>query len=277
MPLLRIVSTSYLNALPLTWGFTYGPFAGMYDLGFHPPAVCADRLRDGLTDVALIPSIEFQRIPGLCVIPGIGIGSKGRVGSVILVSRVRFEAITSVAVDSESRTAVSLLHILLRQRGFHPPRFTPMQADLQRMLQNHDAALIIGDRALKTETGSHHVFDLAWEWRIHTGLPFVFAFWAVRPGSRWIVDHRPFVASRRLGLAAIDEIAHRYAPGAGLETARMEKYLRVNIHYHLGSPELQSLELFYRLAGQYGLIPSQRPVRTLREEGEGIAEAVITQ
>ncbi len=113
MSRIRIASTSYLNALPISWGFLHGPAAGLYDISFHPPAVCAELLEAGKVDIALIPSIEFQRIPGLRILPGTAIGSIGRVGSVRLISKVPFESISSVAVDADSRTAVALLHILL--------------------------------------------------------------------------------------------------------------------------------------------------------------------
>ncbi len=278
MSVIRIASTSYLNALPLSWGFTNGPFREMYDISFHNPADCADLLERGKTDVALIPSIEYQRIAGIRILPGIAVASKGRVNSVILVSKVRFEAISSVAVDQASRTAVTLLRILLRERGFHQPRFTSMPADLNRMLLDHDAALIIGDAALRAATGDLQVFDLAWEWRALTGLPFVFAFWAARPGSRMLEEHRPFLASRRIGLAAIDQIARAHAEGSGLRPAEIAKYLRVNIHYYLGSQEQQSLELFFRKARENSLIPAIQEITFQREDTqEGLQEAMGTQ
>jgi len=146
------------------------------------------------------------------------------------------------------------------------------------MLLDHDAALIIGDTALRTSAGNLQAYDLAWEWRSLTGLPFVLAFWAARPGARRFEGQRPFIASRRLGLAAIDGIARDHSRESGLRPEEIARYLRINIHYYLGSQEQQSLELFYRMARENSLIPGIREITFHREAfREGLQEALGTQ
>ena len=275
MSRIRIASTSYLNALPISWGFLHGPAAPLYDISFHPPAVCAELLEAGKVAIALIPSIEFQSIPGLRILPGTAIGSIGRVGSVRLISKVPFESISSVAVDADSRTAVALLHILLRRRGVKNPKFTSMKVNLEGMLREHDAALIIGDSALRVRPGARVSFDLALEWKRETGLPFVFALWAARREIFSGLDIDSFLLSCRSGLGEIDRIARENRPGTDMDRSGIAAYLRDNIHYDLGGRELEGLRMFYRMAGEFGLIHSPRTVHLHRDPREKLSATEV--
>ena len=182
MPPARIASVHYLNARPLVRGFTHGLRPSRIELVQASPARCAQCLESGSVDVALIPSIEYLRIPGLTVLPGMAIASPREARSVLLISRVAAPEIRSAALDASSRTSAALLRILLSRRSRHPVAYREMEPDLERMLQHCDAALLIGDAALRASAAGLRVYDLAAEWYAMTGLPFVFAFWAVRPG-----------------------------------------------------------------------------------------------
>src|SRR5882672_6639036 len=107
MPGLRIVSVPFVNARPLTWGFLQGPYRGIFDVREAPPSRIPDLLRDGRADVGLIPSIEYLGVPGLELLPQIGIASKRVVRSVYVASRVPLEEVRSVALDSNSRTSAA--------------------------------------------------------------------------------------------------------------------------------------------------------------------------
>src|SRR5262249_14576703 len=111
---LRLSIVYYLNSLPLSWGFMHGNQRELFELDFSPPSRCADLLGQGNVDVGLIPVIEYQRIPGLKIIPGLAVASKSNVRSVLLISKVPMQQIRSVAMDASSRTSVCLLRILLR-------------------------------------------------------------------------------------------------------------------------------------------------------------------
>jgi chorismate dehydratase len=254
MPLPRIAVVDYLNARPLVRGFTRPPLADTVRLVAGSPALCADRLRDGSVDAALIPSIEYLRIPGLRVIPGMAISARREARSVLLFSRVRLSEIRSVALDRSSRTSAALVRILLRARSRHRVDYRPAEPDLSRMLHDCDAALLIGDAALRAEPRGVQVYDLASEWHTLTGLPFVFAFWAVMPQAAHPVQVEWFLESKRIGLADRDRIAAEAAGELELPARSLESYLTENIHYDLGEEEMKALWLFYRLARESAIV-----------------------
>ncbi|MBI4484169.1 MAG: menaquinone biosynthesis protein [Acidobacteria bacterium] len=254
----RVSLVSYLNSVPLGWGFTHGPFQSRVELLLSTPAVCAEQLEQGEADVGLIPSVEYQRIPGLRVLPHISIASKKRCRSVLLVSRVPWEKISRVAVDVSSKTSVALLKLLFCHRTRIRPRFTGCLPQLERMLQLNEAALIIGDPALKISRGLPFVYDLAEEWYALTRKPFVFAFWAVRAGAHLGPAAALFQESKSLGLSQLDAIALEYSRLLGLSPDDVTDYLTKYLDYSLDAENLEGLSLFYRMALEQGLTPAAR-------------------
>src|SRR5438067_1252144 len=194
----KISIVKYLNAVPLAWGILEGAQKDKFDPVLSTPAECADQLAKGSVDIGLIPSIEFQRIKGCRIVPGPAVASWYNVRSVILVSVLPLWKVKTVACDSGSRTSVALTKIIFNEFYHTRPDFKPAEPNLANMLSQSDAALLIGDNALKfmeqhelpnidnqkalVRLGAEplEIFDLAERWRFLTGLPFVFAFWAVR-------------------------------------------------------------------------------------------------
>jgi chorismate dehydratase len=250
---LKLSIVHYVNALPLSWGFMHGDEHDVFDLDFSPPSRCADLLARGEVDIGLIPAIEYQRIPGLRIVPGLSVASKERVKSVLLLSKVPAAQIKTLAADSSSRTSVALLKILLRSRFKIDPRFEVHAPDLGTMLKQHDAALLIGDLALKTETRGLHCYDLAEEWRQFVGKPFVFAFWGVR-GSVTLPDTDVFQRSHEYGKAKSSEIIAEQALQLDLPKDLIRTYINEHIDYSLDEDNLEGLRLFYRLAREHRLI-----------------------
>src|SRR5215475_872534 len=146
---LRISIVQYLNTAPLVWGFTNGPLRGKYNLSFTVPSQCAEDLRLGRADVAIIPAIEYQRIPGLAVLPDMTIASKNQVRSLLIVAKKPLGQVQTLALDSSSRSTQVLTRILCAEKWRIAPQFSEALPDLRGMLQSADAALIIGDRALR--------------------------------------------------------------------------------------------------------------------------------
>jgi len=261
---LRVGIVHYLNSWPLAWSFLRDerPPAGTRPI-FLPPARVADDLRAGALDVGLIPSAELQRIPGLRVVPGLGIASQHEVRSVLLVSQVPPPEIRSVALDESSRTSAVLVQVLLAERHGVRPQVAPFRPELEAMLQTADAALLIGDPALRVDRARFHVIDLAAEWRALTGLPFVFAVWAAAPG----VPAEPLGAILRGSLAAAEAELPRLVDTAaaqlGLSREEVHAYLTEHLSYHLGEPELRSLDEFFRRAHELGLLPRPQELRFL--------------
>ena len=262
MPKLRVGIVNFLNSKPLAWGFLKGHHADLFAPTYHPPAMVARLLGQGALDIGLIPSVEVQRIPGLKILPDLCVASTHEVKSVILVSRGPLEQVKRVALDQNSRTSVALLRILLQERGIHP-EYLHERPDPERMLSEADAALLIGDPALKVERGRYQVIDLAADWHALTGLPFVFAVWAVRSGVDLPDLPFYFKSSLRYGLSSVDTLSREAAAELGLDSADVRSYLTENLHYFLRQEELAGLEEFYRRAHAHGLILEPRPLEFL--------------
>jgi chorismate dehydratase len=258
LPKLRVGIVNFLNSKPLAWGFLKGHHADLFAPSYHPPAMVARLLAQGNLDVGLIPSIEVQRIPNLRVLPDMCVGAKREVRSVILVSRGPVAEIRRVALDQNSRTSSTLVRILMRERWGLDPEYLHERPDPERMLSEADAALIIGDPALRVDRERYQVIDLAAEWNALTGLPFVFAVWAVRPEVE--IPDLPFYfkSSLRYGLSSLDTLVRESAAELGLDTSEVRSYLTENLHFFLRAEEIEGLEEFYRRAYHHGLILEPR-------------------
>ena len=263
----RISIIDYLNAAPLNYGFKHGLGFEHFHLKFQVPSLCADKLRDGQVDAGLISSIEYLRIPDLRIVPGLCIASPKRVRSVVILSKVPPEQITSLALDTSSRTSVVLAQLLLRERYGVTPAVTDMGPDLGAMLADHDAALMIGDAAMRAPKQGLFVLDLAEEWHAWTGLPFVFALWLIRkdapelplPGGVAPFFHK----SLEIGLAQLPAIVEEARRTIGWTKIELQEYLTENISYTLGEAERESLALFFEKAVRHGFAPELQPLRFL--------------
>ena len=213
---IRVGAVSYLNTKPLIYDLE--KLAPQAELVLDHPSRLADQLQNGQLDVALIPIIEYFRAGNYSLVPGISIASHGPVLSVTLFSRVPWEKIRRVGLDEGSRTSAALAQILLRQRHGARPEIRPLPLDGQAENCDADAVLLIGDRAMRAcLPGFAHAFDLGQEWHEWTGLPFVYAAWAVRAG----VDLGPVAdalhEAKKRGCAHVGPIAAREAPTLGLD------------------------------------------------------------
>jgi len=264
---MRISAISYLNTAPLMWDFEHGDVGKQFEISYTIPSQCAAELPEGKADIGIIPSFAYAKIPGLRILPGVAIASKQAVRSILLVSRKPLEEIQSVALDQSSLTSVALAGILFHKywRG-GARKFTLQPPSLDSMLLTSDAALLIGDPALKVDRSLYMTWDLAEEWIHFTGKPFVFAFWAVREEA-WKKSKLDlasiFQESRDHGLepAHIDKIAQVWAPKLGLTQDAIRSYLTSNIHYFLDDACLDGLQLFYKYAHDCGLLPAVPALR----------------
>ena len=261
---LRISLVNYLNAAPLGWFFLHGPDRRRFDVLLDSPARCAERLATGEVDIGLIPMIEYQRIPDLQVVPDVGIAATNEVRSVLLVRHRGSTRLQSVALDTSSRTSVALVKLLLQAKMGLQPEFVPHEPDVSEMLKKCDAALIIGDAALRCSPDDYDIMDLAAAWHDWQATPFVFAFWAVREesASKGLVE--TCLQAKSWGLDRIEEIAAAYSRSLNLPASFLENYLRRNLDHNLGPLHKKSLDRFYRLAFEAGLIERLAPVRFVR-------------
>lgn len=248
---LRLGVVDYLNAAPLVHGLDSEPG---FALARATPARVAEMLHAGEVDLGLIPAVEYA-FGEYAVVPGVAIGSRGPVRSVNLYHRRPLVEVRRVALDAGSRSSAALVRVLLRARLGRDPEYVARPPCVEAMLREADAALLIGDAALYHE-GEGERLDLGDEWTRLTGLPFVYAFWAGRPGAVPAAAVQRLRRALREGLSALDAIADRHASAAGPGKAALNRaYLRQNIAYALGPEEERGLTEFYRRAFALGLVP----------------------
>jgi chorismate dehydratase len=250
----RIGAVEYLNTKPLICDLEQ--LAPQAELVLEVPSRLADDLAAGRLDVALIPVIEYFRAGRYTIVPNICIASCGPVLSVTLFSRVPVGEIRSLALDEGSRTSAALAQILLRQRhGVQPALHAlPLDGCADEVATN--AVLLIGDRAMRASLpGFPYSYDLGQEWQDWTGLPFVYAVWAVRPGAELGDVAEALQEAKRRGKERVAQIAHAEAPRLGLDAGFCRRYLANLIYFDLGSRELAGLQQFYGRACELGLAP----------------------
>lgn len=257
---MHISAISYLNTAPLMWDFEHGLADPTFEISYTIPSQCARDLRDGNADIGIIPAAAYATIPELSILAGVAIASKQAVRSILLVSRKPLGDIRSVALDNSSLTSVALTRILFEKFWGGAREFRSAPPDLESMLSASDAALLIGDPALKVDRSRYHTWDLAEEWIRFTGKPFVFAFWAVRDQAAresQLDLASIFQASRDHGLEPdnLRQIVDLWSPKLSLPKPAIHEYLTQNIFYSLDDPCLDGLRLFYRYAHDCGVLP----------------------
>ena len=268
---LRVAAIRFLNPAPLMWDFEHLPLstalATRYDFDWMLPSQCADKLASGEADIGLVPIASLATIPGLRILPGCTIASKGRVRSLLLVRRANrsLANLRSVAADTASRTTLAYARILFHQWGNSDVPFVPMAADLDAMLDRADAAIVIGDPALMAleeqanrfeRTGEELVYhDLAQEWKALTGLPFVSAVWGVAGNFHLDRLSEDFIRSRDQGLKNIDALVTEWTRQIPLSEETIRAYLTTNIHYVLDEECIDGISGFFRMAADLGVLP----------------------
>jgi len=272
------------------WDFEHSPeqerLRERYQIHLSMPSQCAAELADGSADIGLVPVAAYATTPGLAIIPGCTVASLDHVRSILLVVKhpealaaVGLSKVRRVAADTASRASNAYAQIIFRKFYGIEPAFVPHAPNLDAMLQDCDAAVLIGDPALLAledqaarlvRTGEQlEYIDLAHLWKHHTGLPWVSAFWAVRPqaiaasglpSSEVIED---FLQSRDHGMAHVDDLVREWTPRIPVPAATIRTYLSQNIHYVLDDACLAGLELFFRYAAECGVLPVAPALRLL--------------
>jgi chorismate dehydratase len=258
----RIAASTYLNSAPLIWSFLHGSQRAGVAFVDDVPARCALLLSNAEVDAALVPIIEYQRIPDLLVVRDVCVGSRQQVRSVVLVSKCdELNEIRSVALDKSSRTSATLVKIIFREFIGHEPDWTTSSPNLKRMLSENDAALIIGDPGMRFSREGVRVWDMATLWNEFTKLGFVFAMWMIRRDGPASIQQLDFAAARDEGLTKKEEIIQFYERSLGLTSAEIDTYLTENISFHVDEEMAKGLDLYFELAGKHGLIERQRELR----------------
>jgi len=270
----RLSASSYSNTAPLIWSFLYGANHGKVELVLdNAPARSAELLAQDRVDAALVPVIASQFIDGVKLIPDVCVGAREKVGSVCLITKGdELENVKTVSLDLSSRTSVVLTKIVFQEFLGFEPEWRDAEPNIESMLVESDAALLIGDPALALSSPSREaavdafrgrggslfrIFDLVELWHRFTGLGFVFAMWMTR-SEKCDID---FAAARDEGLLRIDEIVSNYRKQLDIETADLREYLLQNMTYSVDNSLQQGMELYFQLAKKNYLCENIRELR----------------
>jgi predicted solute-binding protein len=238
----RIGSVHYLNAAPLTRGIES-------ELVFTTPARLAQMLRRDELDAALVSITEVLFNDRYDILDGIAIASMGEVYSVLLAHKKPLAEAKEIFCDTASLTSVNLLKVLLAERGLKP-EFKPLEN--YQIAPEKDFVLIIGDPAIKFQRTprTHEIFDLGTAWRELTGLPFVFAVWALRRGIENLDLRYELNGAKSSGLEDLESIIESRTE---FDEAFRRDYFERHIHYHLGDDEKRAIAKFCELLRKHNL------------------------
>lgn len=251
---IKLGSVSFMNAKPLTFAIENGLVKHDFEIKLTPPSDLSAMLSRKEIDIGLIPVAEFLKRKSYTAIPDISISSYGKVDSVVLLARGRLEDIQRVAVDRRSQSSTALLKIILQIfHGLSPEYISRETGD--DFLKDVDAGMIIGDTGLEITYAppeGYRVYDLGEIWTDKTGLPFVYAVFAVNEGVALGKDTDALLQSKEYGLGITGKIAKLESERTGLDESICYKYLTERIRYDLGDKETRGIIKYSEFLSRLG-------------------------
>lgn len=256
----RVASVGFVNARPLIWGLERQRDV---ELQLDVPSRLLRRVHEGVADVALLPAIDYQRDPALRIIPAGCIGCDGHTLTVRLFAKQPIERTRVLACDPDSHTSVALAQVVLVEKHGVRPRLVPLE---QASGAEDEARLLIGDKVVCEEpAGFEHQYDLGFEWKELTGLPFVFAVWMCRAGTPLGDLPERLARAREEGLANVETIIARHAVPRGWPAGVALQYLTLYLKYGFAAPQRDAMARFHELAHRHAILPD--PPRPLLDVG----------
>ena len=253
----RVGRVAYINCEPVYYGIEQGAIPAACRIVDGTPAELNLMLREGRLDISVISAIEYARHPDrYLILPDLAIASDGPVESVLFLSRVRPAELSGKAVllNKDSLTSIFLVKILLKRRFGVSPRYLHAEAQSASSLPNHIAGmLMIGDPALRARGQLPYTLDLGQGWKELTGLPFVFAIWAVR--RDFYLDHpeetrrlhHALLRSKGYSIARLDEICDAVHLRVGLSPEACATYLKERLSFDLTPRHLEGMRHFFTM------------------------------
>lgn len=242
MNLLRITAVSYLNTFPFVYGIRESGFLGNYRLNLEVPSLCAEKLRLGEADIALVPAGALPGLEPVFNVSGFCIGAVAEVRTVLLLSHQPLEQIHTISLDFDSRTSVELVKVLAKHYWKIKPGYLKLRPGEAQQLQSGEAVVAIGDKTFALRNQYPYIYDLAAEWIKFTGLPFVFALWVSR--SKLAAEMtQPLSDSLAYGVNHIPECL-RYFQDKLPAGEDCQSYLEKNISFTFDDEKKKGLELF---------------------------------
>jgi cyclic dehypoxanthinyl futalosine synthase len=257
---ISLAGVGYLNARPIVDPLERDPYAERFTVRRVVPAEAARMVAEGETDLGLLPVAAAAAIGDVRLVRGVAIGSRGAVRSVIVVSRRPLDQVETILLDPSSRTSAVLARLVVARMRTNEPRYVCREpgADLERLVDERTAALVIGDPALAVRGRFDHEIDLGEAWHEWTGQPMVFAAWGGRGRDLAPDDEQALRDALAEGLADRPAIARAHAANGAIDEAAALDYLTRAVRFDLGDDERRGLELFYAKAADQGLLPRAR-------------------
>jgi chorismate dehydratase len=242
--MIKLSIVSYLNSLPFLHGLQNSPIAEQLEISEDAPAVCAEKVMNGTADIGLIPVAVLPLLSTYQIVSNYCIGCNGEVYSVLLLSDVPLQDITTIKLDYQSRTSVQLVKILAKHYWRITPSWEAASAGFEKDINESTAGVVIGDRAMAERKNHKYIYDLGEAWQQMTGLPFVFAVWiSTRPVSDELL-HGLNIAFAQ-GLKAIPTLAEKAAVTFS-NSSEIRKYLEEYIQYSFGEQQKEAMDLFLK-------------------------------
>lgn len=244
---LKISAVSYVNSRPFVYGIENAGLLKDYTLSLDTPSECADKLIQKKVDLGLIPIATIPKLKEYFILPDFCIGANGPVTTVILYSDVPLKEIKTIILDNQSRTSAQLVRVLAKYFWKVPPEWIDAKDGYEKNIKGTTAGLVIGDRNFSLSGKHKHAFDLAEEWKLFTGLPFVFACWVA---NRELSDSLtiPFYKSLLFGIdnreVVIKQLSDKFDENV------IRNYLNKYIYFSLDSAKRIAMDLFLKLSAK---------------------------
>ena len=238
----KISAVSYLNTIPFVYGILSSGALDNFNLSIDIPSLCAEKLRKGVVDIALVPAGAIPEMRDADILPGYCIGAIRKVRTVLLLSRKPLNEIQTIHLDFDSRTSVKLIKVLANKFWHIKPSWVNLDRGQAEHTGSIDSLVAIGDKTFGLVNDFPYVYDLAEEWIRYTLTPFVFAVWMARKTV-------PEEVIKKLNAALNFGITHRQDAIAEFQSkipAGIDalEYLTKNISFELDNPKQEGLGLF---------------------------------
>ena len=240
----KLSVVSYLNTLPFIYGLKQSELDKKLDISLDIPSACADKLLSNKIDIGLVPIVVLKQMQNAHIVSDFCIGADGAVDTVCLFSDVSIEEIESIFLDYQSKSSVELLKILLKEYWQVSPKLIKAKANYEKQIKEEKAGLIIGDRGFQYQNKFKYVYDLSAIWKLHTGLPFVFACWVANKE----IDEKfisQFNKALKFGVNNIEKSIKSLAATYS-HCINPTDYLNNKISYHLDEEKIKGMELFLK-------------------------------
>lgn len=255
MEKIKISAVSYLNTIPFLYGIKSSKLLEQIELQLDYPSECARKLISQEVDMGLVPVAALLQIPDYQIISDYCIGANNAVRTVLLVSNVPVTEIEAIELDYQSRTSVALVKVLAKHFWQISPKFVAAQKDYEPNIGGKNGGVIIGDRTFLPYIQQYkYVYDLAEQWKLFCGLPFVFAVWASNKKMNQQFCES-FNAALEIGINNLENVVNEYNEVSFIDKSDLYDYLKNNISYQLNSEKIEGMNLFLKFLkeGEFGV------------------------